>query len=264
MCRAKAHGDRRCQNPEALARQNIIQQQLRYARKYVAAEEAGDHEAAQRNLAGLERAEARLEIFLESVDHTQRGASVASDYTVITTAHMSDFELAQRRRDLSGDPDAVDAITDVMNWRRAQEGDYEQTIEAELEALYAWGTKPSWEISVSPVETPSRTSRRKLSPEQQCREDYENYVHDQFLRAEDQCAGNLVTAAGRLKQIDPVDLFRGNTKMAEKYASPELKSWFRHHGRMTFAAFRHAYFDRDSDYQAAVHCRTTAAWDNAA
>lgn len=44
-------------------------------------------------------------------------------------------------------------------------------------------------------------------------------------------------AEGRRRGIDPVSLFMGPARRAEKWASEELLEWWRSHPRMTYQAF---------------------------
>ncbi|MGW9041242.1 phage minor capsid protein [Streptomyces lydicus] len=71
----------------------------------------------------------------------------------------------------------------------------------------------------------------------QARAMYDEYVYDQFLKAEQDCRGYLVNKKSRAAGIDPVGLFRGPARIAYARASDELKEWWAEHGRLTQAEF---------------------------
>ena len=95
-------------------------------------------------------------------------------------------------------------------------------------------------------------------------EEYETYLDVQWLQAESDCNGVLLTAEARAKGIDSRTLFSGNFNRAIKYASPELQSWWQANGRMSLGAFRHQMLGRNSDREAAEAAKyqtyDAAAW----
>lgn len=236
----------------------------RHTKKLFEAEARGDQDAVNRHIERIEAASEREDRIVKAQGRSARGETAASQYTVESTAHMSQHELYQHRRDNAADPDAADAIQNVIEWRERQDGDWKQAIEDEQESRAAWGTTPSWEVSKHPAENISRSTRRRLTPDEECREGYDNYVHSQFLAAEYATNGNLLNQKGHAKGVDPTTLFSGDYRRAGAYASEELRTWFRENGRMTYAAWRSAYFDRASDYQAAQRNRVYTGFDDAA
>ncbi len=71
---------------------------------------------------------------------------------------------------------------------------------------------------------------------------YAEQVYLQWLQAEDDTRGHLLSPAGKAKGIDPVTLWSGPAARARKYASPELKEWWESHGgRRTMTEFATQY-----------------------
>lgn len=242
----------------------VLQLVNRHSKKLMEAEARGDYDAVERHAERIEVASEREDRIVGAKQRRAQGDSVASEYTVESTADLTQFELYQRRRDLATDPDAVDAIQHVIEWRERQDGDWKQALEDEKDARDNWGATPSWVISRDPAENVSRSTRRRLTADQECREAYDNYAHSQFLAAEYACNGNLLNKKGHAKGVDPTTLFSGDYRRAGAYASEELRTWFRENGRMTYAEWRYAYFDRDSDYHAAQRSRVYTGFDDAA
>ncbi|MDQ0949325.1 hypothetical protein QFZ24_003248 [Streptomyces phaeochromogenes] len=71
----------------------------------------------------------------------------------------------------------------------------------------------------------------------QAREMYDEYVYLQFLKAEDDCNGYLLSKKGQAAGWSPQSLFRGPARIAYANASDELKEWWAQHGRLTQAEF---------------------------
>ncbi|MET9555096.1 phage minor capsid protein [Streptomyces sp. NPDC006645] len=76
-----------------------------------------------------------------------------------------------------------------------------------------------------------RISRR------QAREMYDEYVYLQYLKAEEDCRGYLLSKKAAAEGRNPESLFRGPAHIAHAQASDELKEWWATHGRMTQAEF---------------------------
>ncbi|MEU7741989.1 hypothetical protein [Nonomuraea sp. NPDC049158] len=83
---------------------------------------------------------------------------------------------------------------------------------------------------------------------------YRDWVHTQWLQAENTTNGFLLNKAGRAAGIDPITLFSGPTSRATAYASEELRRWWNDNPRMTLTEFRAQVLGRESDRRAA---RTT-------
>jgi hypothetical protein len=62
-------------------------------------------------------------------------------------------------------------------------------------------------------------------------------VEEQYLHAEEVCRGSMLNAAGQRAGVTPQSLFSGPASSAAKYASEELRDYFRQHGRLTLEDF---------------------------
>jgi hypothetical protein len=71
----------------------------------------------------------------------------------------------------------------------------------------------------------------------QAREMYDEYVYMQFLKAEHDCNGYLLSKRGKAAGWSPQRLFSGPARIAYPNASDELKEWWGIHGRLTQAEF---------------------------
>lgn len=254
MCRAEDHGGRRCMRDFMSQELDRIMQVFnRHTRGLVEAETQGDEKGVERHSRLMMVAADRENELMESKARAAKGESRAHSFTVESTAHMSDKELRRAARTNAGDPDSVDAIYQVLDWRDSQDGDIADIIAAEKQYQKEWGVAPSWEVSRDPAENLSRSPFRRLTPEQQCKEQYTLYCHSQFLAAEYACNGNMVNSRGAANNVDPVSLFSGPVSRVHAYGSEELKAWFRDNGRQTYGAFRYGFFGRASDYAASKY-----------
>ena len=72
------------------------------------------------------------------------------------------------------------------------------------------------------------------------RDYYTQWAYEQYQRAEasELTGGFLVSKLGQARGIDPLSLFSGDPKRAYRYATEELKRWWREHPRLTFGEFK--------------------------
>lgn len=191
-------------------------------------------------------------------------ATRAGEFTAETTALWSDEQLEQALTEVWDDQQAVDAIATLIDSRQAADDAVARAMAGQFEdpRAQAWSTEPGWARRDELVDPGLRPTSR-LTADQQLRADYETYVDTQWLQAEADCNGQLLTPAARQMGLDSRSLFSGSTSRAVKYASEELQSWWQRHGRLTLAAFRHQAFGRDSDRSAAEQARL-GHFDNAA
>jgi hypothetical protein len=91
--------------------------------------------------------------------------------------------------------------------------------------------------------------------DQAVRRAYDEWVHLQYLAAEDATRGHLLSAAGTAEGIDPISLFSGTTARARKYASEDLLRWWADNQRLTFTAFKAEVLGRKADIKAAEATR---------
>jgi hypothetical protein len=66
---------------------------------------------------------------------------------------------------------------------------------------------------------------------------YDEYVYRQYLQAEDDLRGVLLSKKAEAAGRSPVTLFSGPARIAHAHASDELKEWWAEHGRLTQAEF---------------------------
>lgn len=91
--------------------------------------------------------------------------------------------------------------------------------------------------------------------EQTVRRLYDEWVHLQYLRAEQDTRGHMLTPAAEAKGVDPVSLFSGPAHIARAQASEDLLRWWAEHGRKTFTEFRAEVLGRESDVRRAEQIR---------
>lgn len=87
--------------------------------------------------------------------------------------------------------------------------------------------------------------------EETIRRTYREYIHLQWLDAENATRGHMVNAAGRAAGVDALSLFSGPTARARKYASEDLLRWWADRPRVTYAEWRAQLLGRDADIRAA-------------
>lgn len=88
--------------------------------------------------------------------------------------------------------------------------------------------------------------------EQALRRMYKEHVHNQWLQAEEDTNGVLLSRAGVQAGISPLVLWGANLDRARKYSSPELAQWWAEHGgRSTYDDFRAQWLGGRAARQAA-------------
>lgn len=273
MCRSHAeyppHG-RRCPghtNPANRQRAQIRQRIGRYDRAARAASEAGDWDAVEKYVALLDRDIARYSAVTSPPDQQVDGPcgglvapdTRAADYSPAVTVDWSDDELLTAWTELGDDPAAQDQIMATLEWREevaaardAEIAAHEAQQRAERER--AWSAAEQAE-DASPLTNPARRPVRRLSPEQACREEYDVFIRDSYVLAENDCRGVMLNRDGVASGIDPGSLFCGPASRVRKYASEELRTWFDRRGRITFGEWKYNWFGRESDRKAAINAR---------
>ncbi|MWA12574.1 phage minor capsid protein [Streptomyces sp. BA2] len=78
---------------------------------------------------------------------------------------------------------------------------------------------------------------RHLITRREARALYDEYVYRQYLQAEADCRGYLLSKKAQAAGHAPVSLFSGPARIAHARASDELKEWWAEHGRLTQAEF---------------------------
>ncbi|MBG0818972.1 helicase-related protein [Planomonospora sp. ID82291] len=90
------------------------------------------------------------------------------------------------------------------------------------------------------------------SLEQLARRHYDLWLHQQYLQAELDTRGYMLSREGEAAGIDPKSLFSGRRDRARKYASEELRRWFDANGWMNFTEFKAQMLGRERDKRAAA------------
>ncbi len=96
--------------------------------------------------------------------------------------------------------------------------------------------------------------------EEQLHDEYDTWVYTQWLRAEEECRGVMLSAEGQRAGVDVVDLFT-RRKRSLKYASQELQEWFAANQRMSFSEFRAGLRD-DTAARRANASRANRGWES--
>jgi hypothetical protein len=103
----------------------------------------------------------------------------------------------------------------------------------------------------------------KRDLEAELRDEYNSWVHTQWLRAEAECRGVLLNKRAQAAGIDPVDLFTRRLRDLSKYASQELQEWFAQPGnqRLSFPEFRAGRMDDKKAREASQRLRNRG-WES--
>lgn len=97
-------------------------------------------------------------------------------------------------------------------------------------------------------------TRKVQTAEQRAREEYDLYVENAMLQAENDLNGALFSKEGRHLGIATATLFTG--RLTRRYASEELLEWWTQHPRLTWTQFRAQALGRDSDRRRGQNRRT--------
>lgn len=117
--------------------------------------------------------------------------------------------------------DALDPLPVPEEWGALA---YDETFGEELAAA----VKAAEERGTEAAPSVTRSQARAL---------YDEHVYTQYLAAEDDCRGYLLSRKAQAEGVDPATLFSGPAHVAYARASDELKEWWKTHGRMTQAEF---------------------------
>lgn len=185
--------------------------------------------------------------------------SRVDEFTDESMAEKTDEELWEISRTLHYDPEAQDRVWDIIDRRAEARND--AAAQAAYEEYMVDGPM-DWNVTDESAdedgaERPDLTDAEMFrayaaagaaqTPEEQCRDAYEQYNASQYSRALEECSGVLLNARGKEKKVDSYSLFQGNVNTAKAYASEELQAWWRSNGRRTYAAFRFSYLANGRD-----------------
>ncbi|GHE31457.1 hypothetical protein GCM10017673_37740 [Streptosporangium violaceochromogenes] len=227
---------------------------------------------------------AMLDSIMAELDarHRERLARRGDPYAGVDLAALPDEELealhAQHAAAYDSDPDAARLVKrifaefDARDLAKSSEPVSEE--DRAIDALIAQGWTPRdayAEVHGLDVEEMERQERQALvDAERQSgerREDtvrrmYRQWVHEQWLAAEQATRGYLLNRAGIAAGIDPQSLWGGNRARAGKYASEELKRWWAEQpngGRMTYAEWRAQWLGDQADRRQARERRQSTS-----
>lgn len=68
--------------------------------------------------------------------------------------------------------------------------------------------------------------------------EWHDFAHAQYLAAETDCRGHLLSREGLTAGIDPWSLWSGSARRADRYASEELRNFWQTNPRLTVTEFR--------------------------
>ncbi|MEV7011662.1 hypothetical protein [Streptosporangium sp. NPDC051022] len=220
---------------------------------------------------------AMLDQIMAELDGRERARREGRDdpYAGIDLTARSDEDLEELRARHEGlydsDPDSarltkrIFAEMDARDLAKAQAVEVSET-DRRIDALISQGWTPRdayAEVHGLDVEEMERQERLALVDAErqkgERREDavrrmYRQWVHEQWLAAEQATRGYLLNRAGVTAGIDPKSLWGGNRARAGKYASEELKRWWSEQpqgGRMTYDEWRAQWLGDQADRRTA-------------
>ncbi|HEY3683460.1 MAG TPA: phage minor capsid protein [Streptosporangiaceae bacterium] len=173
---------------------------------------------------------------------------------------LSDDELAELFGRHGDDPDVMQRLAAEMDRRDTEQqqpsgfggGPYEPTADDEaidrlIERGYDWDEAYA-QVHGTSVEDMRNQERAAAvdvdrmegeTRRQATRRQYDDWVYTQYLAAEQDTRGHLITQAAQTAGIDPISLFSGPASRARKWASEELRRWWQDHQRLTFDEWQH-------------------------
>lgn len=156
-----------------------------------------------------------------------------------------DRRLINRAASPLEDPDLEDAIDQRLDWSfdHLSPRDYRR-----YEASVV--TDPSHRTAAGVRSTPTT---------QQLKDEYDEYIYERYMAAEEATRGHLLNARGRSLRVDPWSLLWGNAKRVNAYGSEELLGFLgATGGHMSFARFK-TIRSTGNDYEEAAIERFTDA-----
>lgn len=159
----------------------------------------------------------------------------------VTTLSDADLEAEMIELGAMGDYDSPRAVALAAELDRRDAVNLDvlpETPEPIIDATWVDESLGVRDLTVSRVGRPDLTpSQRKSASRERERADYECYIDSQWIRAENDLNGVLLTPRARFEGIDARDLFTRRLRSL-KHASPELQEWFAANGRLSFDEWR--------------------------
>lgn len=190
-------------------------------------------------------------------EHATPAPSKGPSLTFENVADLTDDELAEAMATVfADDPEAWDKLETIMDRREAERwaNDAPPVVLEPYVDPYVdpFGTK--LDGGAEALASPTKDKARKLTPNEKVAEEYWEYAQGQYLTAMDDLNGvffnHKFRELAREKGISEDTLFSGPFHVANKYASDELREWWRINGRETQTSYRYMALGRPSDRKA--------------
>lgn len=138
-----------------------------------------------------------------------------------------DRRMLARAGDPTADPDLAEAVEERVDWS------YDNLSPTEFRRYQATMITDPDRRRQLPARTVGKATEREV------RQEYEEFVFERYLAAEDHCRGHMLNARGRALNVDAFSLFSGNSKRAQAYGSEELLGFMgATGGHMSYARFK--------------------------
>lgn len=215
--------------------------------------ESGDNDLADRIMVEIDTREAAK----VALPKTRAGQYTEESVKRWTEADFDDELIQLMRPDANGwvDQQAIDQLGHLMDLA-------EQARKASDELLAQFAREAAEREAARKLLDKS-PRRKPATVDEQLRSDYDDYVHVEWLKAEEQCNGVMLNNTGKLAGISPQSLWQGTIARARKYASEELKYYWQRNGRINYSTFRADALGRASD-RGARDATTKEGWYDAA
>lgn len=170
------------------------------------------------------------------------------------------LETLAMEADANHDPAVCEVLCLEMERREDLAARYPQAVEEDerrRRAALTAAQRREWGMTRDPITTP--TARHEMTATQLkkvVRAEYEAHVELEILRAEEECNGQLLNAAGKNALVTgrgfTMRALWTNHILAQNYASEELRRYWQEHPRMTFAAWEESTMGRFGEAQESV------------
>lgn len=107
----------------------------------------------------------------------------------------------------------------------------------ELAAIYHHGGEQAEKAVIRELRR-RETSERDRDRWAAVYQEWHDFAHAQYLAAEAECRGHLLSREGIEAGISPWSLWSGSARRAERYASEELRNFWQANARLTVTEFR--------------------------
>ncbi|GAA3455887.1 hypothetical protein GCM10018962_77210 [Dactylosporangium matsuzakiense] len=207
----------------------------------------------------LERRDAERDVWTQDADEFDPDASPDDDPLAAETLEELDKHIEELERQRLAEEDEAER----ERLEQAEQAEREQAIDRLV--ARGWDYRDAYAEVYGLDEEKLRREERAAavdverrageSREDTVRRLYGEWVRLQYLQAEADTRGHLLTPAAEARGVDPETLFSGPAHVARANASEDLLRWWAEHGRMTYTEFRADMLGRESDRRAAERSR---------